>query len=78
MILYVHHYCRRHYNVSGFNRSGAGHVCGICATDFPCLSSLNDVDRYSAQMTELFTEVYNHLPLCHCINNKILVSAHSC
>jgi len=40
MILYVHHYCRRHYNVSGFNRSGAGHVCGICATDFPCLSSL--------------------------------------
>jgi len=25
-------------------------------------------------MTELFTEVYNQLPLCHCINDKILVS----
>jgi len=25
-------------------------------------------------MTELFTEVYNQLPLSHCINNKILVS----
>jgi len=37
---------------------------------------LYDTDRYSAQMTELFTEVYNQLPLCHCINNKILVSIH--
>jgi len=25
-------------------------------------------------MAELFTEVYNQLPLCHCINNQILVS----
>ena len=29
--------------------------------------------RYSSQMSELFTEVYNLLPLCHCINDKILV-----
>lgn len=30
--------------------------------------------KYSAQMAELFTEVYNWLPLCHLINGKILVS----
>jgi len=29
--------------------------------------------KYSAQMAELFTEVYNWLPLCHLINGKILV-----
>ncbi|XP_035689914.1 LOW QUALITY PROTEIN: serine/threonine-protein phosphatase 5-like [Branchiostoma floridae] len=28
--------------------------------------------KYSAQMAELFTEVYNLLPLTHCINSKIL------
>lgn len=30
--------------------------------------------KYSAQMAELFTEVYNWLPLAHCLNNRILVS----
>ncbi|XP_060062862.1 serine/threonine-protein phosphatase 5-like [Ylistrum balloti] len=29
--------------------------------------------KYTAQMADLFTEVFNWLPLCHCINNKILV-----
>ena len=29
--------------------------------------------KYSATMVELFTEVYNWLPLCHCINSRILV-----
>nr|CAG4647785.1 EOG090X03S1 [Moina brachiata]SVE92928.1 EOG090X03S1 [Moina brachiata] len=28
--------------------------------------------KYSAQMAELFTEVYNWLPLCHCLNNRVL------
>jgi len=30
--------------------------------------------KYTAQMAELFTEIYNHLPLCHLINKKILVN----
>lgn len=30
--------------------------------------------KYSTQMAELFTEVYNWLPLAHCLNNKVLVS----
>ncbi len=29
--------------------------------------------KYSAQMADLFTEVYNWLPLAHCINKKVLV-----
>ncbi|KAL3288567.1 hypothetical protein HHI36_003006 [Cryptolaemus montrouzieri] len=29
--------------------------------------------KYSAQMSELFNEVYNWLPLAHCLNQKILV-----
>ena len=29
--------------------------------------------KYSANMVDLFTEVYNWLPLCHCINKRILV-----
>ena len=29
--------------------------------------------KYSANMVDLFTEVYNWLPLAHNINNKILV-----
>ncbi|KAJ8045673.1 Serine/threonine-protein phosphatase 5 [Holothuria leucospilota] len=29
--------------------------------------------KYTAQMAELFTEVYNWLPLAHIINNKVLV-----
>eukprot|EP00794_Sanderia_malayensis_P017605 gene17605-19358_t len=29
--------------------------------------------KYSSQMIDLFTEVYNVLPLAHCINDKILV-----
>lgn len=31
--------------------------------------------KYTAQMAELFTEVYNWLPLAHCINRRVLVSA---
>lgn len=30
--------------------------------------------KYTAQMAELFTEVYNWLPLAHCLNNRVLVS----
>lgn len=29
--------------------------------------------KYTAQMVDLFTEVFNFLPLCHCINNRVLV-----
>ncbi|KAK2712350.1 hypothetical protein QYM36_011140 [Artemia franciscana] len=29
--------------------------------------------KYNAQMAELFTEVYNWLPLCHCLNGRVLV-----
>ncbi|XP_026333326.1 serine/threonine-protein phosphatase 5 [Hyposmocoma kahamanoa] len=29
--------------------------------------------KYSSQMADLFTEVYNWLPLAHCINNRVLV-----
>ncbi|XP_044731006.1 serine/threonine-protein phosphatase 5 [Chrysoperla carnea] len=29
--------------------------------------------KYTTQMAELFTEVYNWLPLAHCLNNKVLV-----
>ncbi|XP_059047787.1 serine/threonine-protein phosphatase 5 [Achroia grisella] len=29
--------------------------------------------KYTAHMADLFTEVYNWLPLAHCINNKVLV-----
>lgn len=29
--------------------------------------------KYTAQMFQLFTEVFNYLPLSHCINNKVLV-----
>ncbi|XP_035205647.1 serine/threonine-protein phosphatase 5-like, partial [Stegodyphus dumicola] len=29
--------------------------------------------KYSAQMADLFTEVYNWLPLCHLLNNRVLV-----
>ncbi|XP_065216869.1 serine/threonine-protein phosphatase 5 [Planococcus citri] len=29
--------------------------------------------KYTAQMADLFTEVYNWLPLAHCINKKVLV-----
>lgn len=30
--------------------------------------------KYTAQMAELFTEVYNWLPLAYCLNNRVLVS----
>jgi len=30
--------------------------------------------KYSAKMAELFTEIFNYLPLCHLINGKIFVS----
>lgn len=30
--------------------------------------------KYTAQMAELFTEVYNWLPLAHCLNKRVLVS----
>ncbi|KAI5642835.1 calcineurin-like phosphoesterase domain-containing protein [Phthorimaea operculella] len=29
--------------------------------------------KYNNQMADLFTEVYNWLPLAHCINNRVLV-----
>ena len=29
--------------------------------------------KYSSTMVELFTEVYNWLPLSHCINSRVLV-----
>ncbi|CAF1434340.1 unnamed protein product [Adineta ricciae] len=29
--------------------------------------------KYTTQMFQLFTEVFNYLPLSHCINNKVLV-----
>ncbi|KAJ0173510.1 hypothetical protein K1T71_010659 [Dendrolimus kikuchii] len=29
--------------------------------------------KYTSQMADLFTEVYNWLPLAHCINNRVLV-----
>jgi serine/threonine-protein phosphatase 5 len=29
--------------------------------------------KYSGQMAELFTEVYNWLPLCHLLNKQVLV-----
>ena len=29
--------------------------------------------KYSSTMVDLFTEVFNHLPLAHCIDGKILV-----
>ncbi|KAG8195712.1 hypothetical protein JTE90_002975 [Oedothorax gibbosus] len=29
--------------------------------------------KYSPQMSDLFTEVYNWLPLCHLLNNRVLV-----
>nr|CAD7590719.1 unnamed protein product [Timema genevievae] len=29
--------------------------------------------KYTAQMSELFTEVYNWLPLAHCLNSRVLV-----
>lgn len=29
--------------------------------------------KYTSQMADLFTEIFNWLPLAHCINNKILV-----
>ena len=28
--------------------------------------------KYSLQMFHLFTEIFNYLPLSHCINEKIL------
>lgn len=31
-------------------------------------------DKYSQLMMDLFSEVFNWLPLAHCIENKILVS----
>jgi serine/threonine-protein phosphatase 5 len=32
--------------------------------------------KYTVQMFQLFTEVFNYLPLSHCINNKVLVSVY--
>ena len=29
--------------------------------------------KYSANMCDLFTEVYNWLPLCHCLNNRVSI-----
>ena len=40
-----------------------------------CVRVRLDPARYSGQMAELFTEVYNWLPLAHCLAGKVLVSA---
>ena len=32
--------------------------------------------KYSSKMVDLYTEIFNWLPLCHCIENRILVSLH--
>lgn len=32
--------------------------------------------KYTAQMFQLFSEVFQWLPLAQCINNKVLVSSH--
>lgn len=29
--------------------------------------------KYTSQMAEFFTEIYNWLPLAHCINKRVLV-----
>ena len=34
-------------------------------------------EKYSSQMVELFTEVFNYLPLAHIIGGKILVRLYS-
>lgn len=31
-------------------------------------------EKFNAKMAELFTEIFNYLPLCHVVNNKIFVS----
>uniref|UniRef100_A0A1B0CSV4 protein-serine/threonine phosphatase n=1 Tax=Lutzomyia longipalpis TaxID=7200 RepID=A0A1B0CSV4_LUTLO len=31
------------------------------------------VAKYSSTMSDMFTQVYNWLPLCHCINDRVLV-----
>lgn len=33
--------------------------------------------KYTAQMYELFSEVFEWLPLAQCINGKVLVRSHS-
>lgn len=30
--------------------------------------------KYTTQMADFFTEIFDYLPLCHLINNKIFVS----
>ena len=49
-----------------------------CVVDFSMRSAMHyfalTLCRFSQQMCELFTEVFQLLPLCHCINNKVLVS----
>lgn len=32
--------------------------------------------KYNSKMAELFTEIFNYLPLCHVINNKVFVILH--
>ncbi|GAB0097717.1 Serine/threonine-protein phosphatase 5 [Sergentomyia squamirostris] len=31
------------------------------------------IAKYSSTMSDMFTQVYNWLPLCHCINDRVLV-----
>jgi hypothetical protein len=46
----------------------------VQSISYPIMSACSlMVARFSAQMAGLFTEVFNWLPLAHCINNKILV-----
>ena len=49
--------------------------CFCLLHDFSVLSLTSN--RFSTQMAGLFTEVFNWLPLAHCINNKVLVGHHS-
>ena len=48
-------------------------VCPSCFLRHLDLSFPSFSSRYSSQMCELFTEVYNCLPLAHCLASKILV-----
>lgn len=29
--------------------------------------------KYNSRMSDMFTQVYNWLPLCHCLNKRVLV-----
>jgi hypothetical protein len=45
----------------------------ILPLNYLWLKNFLTVQIYSSDMVELFTEVYNWLPLAHLINNKVMV-----